>query len=619
MITLGLDGFLQNRADQFLNEYVRDEDNFLTPLTGFHGSTGLALVLPQRALLLVDGRYETQASEQCHSDWRVMGPTILAGQSYGAFMADAILASAPRNNSKKKKTTTVKTTKPRNLIIGFVADFFSHQQITHWQQQWQVHGITLRPLPMSFITAINPPAARTIAPIFDQPITYAGLGRAQKLQQLSEALRAKNADALLVVDNANLAWLLNLRAFAIPFNPVVPAFALLLYRGKKPTVHVFGDAFPDAMHSATTKNIDQHYLSLHPLNHLKKFLSQWQKQNPDKKIAIDDGQGSYRLVNLIKPSARLTCADPIDLLKAIKNSIEIKGAIVAHEKDGVALVKFFYWLEKNMVAGGRPSEQEIADKLWHYRQTDPDCICPSFETIPALSAHAALPHYQTNPHTNRPLTTSDILLLDSGAHYYQGTTDITRTLDLMHHGHGATPPPWYDDFCHHYTLVLQGHLALARARFPQGTTGAQLDPLARAPLWAQGLDYNHGTGHGVGSFLPVHEGPQYIGKGGSTAIVPGMITSNEPGYYRPDHYGIRLENLELCQVVAQNNAGEDILGFTALTLCPFDLAPLRHHGTSLLPSERDQLNAYHRRVYDSLAPHLPADEKNWLAEKTQPL
>ncbi|MGI9461707.1 MAG: M24 family metallopeptidase [Alphaproteobacteria bacterium] len=583
-----IDGWLQNRGDQFLNEYIAPDDDRLTPLSGFSGSSGLALVLANDAFLLIDGRYDTQARAEVDKNWHILGPTEMKKINCQDFPDVAL--------SLKKK-----------LTIGFPADSFSYRQIMAWQKKLKNSPVRLK----AFQKNLNPPLdkKKTIGKIFNHDIKYAGLSRQKKLAQLRQILKQKNIHQFIIGNNANLSWLLNLRGDMIPYNPIITAIGLV----GKTSCHVF---LPDNM---LPQNFDKNHITIHPLSSWSRFI----KNLPSHAtIAMDDGDSNYQLINSVPPKKRIFMPDPISKMKSSKNKIEMDGAKLAHLYDGIAMVRFLYWLDMAMKQSSPLDEINIAEKLWWFRQQNKNCVMPSFATIAAITEHAALPHYQAKPHSRRHLANHDILLLDSGAHYFFGTTDITRTI---------VPSPlalsknhWGDDFARHYTLVLKGHLAIARARFPKHTLGSQLDPLARQYLWQFGLDYNHSTGHGIGHFLSVHESPPHISAHSQTAVCPAHLTSNEPAFYQTDNktaagvYGIRIENIELCKIVGRTKHGDDILGFETLTLCPIDTTPLHHQNNLawLNDDEKNQLNLYHQKVKNTLSPHLSPDEKKWLSHRT---
>lgn len=598
-----IDGWLQNRSDIFLNEYDRPEDNLLAPLTGFTGSAGLALVLSQKNFLLVDGRYDTQAKAEVDKNWEVMGPADMRAKNMRG-LSDFLLSYKKQHTKKLGK----------KFIIGFHAHVFSYQEIITWQKSLTAAGITLKPFATSPLKPVLKSSATADAAsptLFDHDDKYSGQRRDEKLSAIQTILKEKNIDGMFIGDNANLSWLLNLRANIIPFNPVVTGFCFV----SKNQCHVFlSDEW-------LAQKFDKKNITLHAIDDLAHFI----KQLPaNKKIALDPDGCSYHVVHGFKRQEKIFMPDPITRLKSIKNKTEVDGARQAHLQDGIAMVRFLYWLEQAIKNNQVVDEENIASMLWHFRQQNKYCVAPSFSTISALSGNAALPHYQTNPTTNRPLSPRDILLLDSGAHYFFGTTDITRTLPLS--PRALTDNPWGGDFARHYVAVLRGNLALARAQFPAGVSGAGLDPLARQFLWQMGLDYNHGTGHGIGSFLPVHEGPQYISGRSNEPMCAGMITSNEPGFYKTENnkgvYGIRIENVELCIEVAKEEKNKTaLLGFETLTLCPIDTTALHHENNLSLLShqEKEQLNHYHAKVARLLSPHLSGNEKNWLLEKTKPI
>ncbi|MGI9505452.1 MAG: aminopeptidase family protein P, partial [Geminicoccaceae bacterium] len=394
---------------------------------------------------------------------------------------------------------------------------------------------------------------------------------------------------------------LNIRGNDVPFNPLTLGFALLHKDG---AVEFFLDE--RKLRPGQTFGNDVSHRSYDDLVHSLDHLG-----SSGKKVLADPAWTNVKLTKRLKGAGAQIIEDsePCILAKAVKNEIELQGARNAQIRDGAAVTRFLCWLNGGIAAGREITELEAAAALEAERQKDPLYRGPSFDTISASGPNAALAHYRVDEESNRTLESGSLYLVDSGGQYPDATTDITRTLAV------GTPTP---DMCRHYTLVLKGHIALDRAMFPVGTSGAQIDAFARAPLWQAGLDFDHGTGHGIGSFLCVHEGPARIAKSGTVPLKPGMILSNEPGYYKPGAYGIRIENLVIVANKETPKGGErELLGFENVTRVPLDRRLIDE--TMLSSDERAWINAYHALVRKDLEPFLDADVGAWMADATEPL
>jgi Xaa-Pro aminopeptidase len=433
-------------------------------------------------------------------------------------------------------------------------------------------------------------------PIHLHGIQYAGVSAAKKCQSLLKIIHEKKADAVMISAPASLSWLLNIRGNDIPCTPVVQGFGMLWTDGGVDLFVPLEKLTPDV------KNYLGASVRCHDLSTLESTL----KTIKNKAILIDPTLIPVALVQNLEGCQLILAADPCALPKAIKNKVEIEGMQQAHVVDGAAVTRFFAWLSK--MPAGTITEMDASEKLLTFRQKNPLFVEPSFETIAGSGVNGAIIHYHVTPEANRLLEKDSLFLLDSGGQYPNGTTDITRTIAI------GTPTLEQKD---RFTRVLKGHIALATALFPAGTTGSQLDALARQFLWQAGLDYDHGTGHGVGSFLSVHEGPQRISKSPSTvALQPGMVVSNEPGYYKTGAYGIRIESLILVVEKGTPERGErPLLGFETLTLVPIDTRLIQLE--MLTPEERQWLNNYHTQVQKTLLPHLDEEEARWVIEATR--
>lgn len=549
----GVQGFVVPTADEFQGEYVPGAARRLEWLTGFNGSNGMAIVLSAKAGFFTDGRYTLQAETQVPKEFEKYNMGATTPQSWAA----------------KHKAT-----------IGYDPRLFTVSQLKRWLDA----GVTLKAVP-NLIDALwkNRPAYPKDA-AYSYPLKYAGESSEKKITRVVKKLAGK-ADALLVAAPDSLCWLLNIRGNDVPHTPFLNANAIVDAKGK---VTLFVEK-----HKVSAGLANQcHVVSPNKVGEaLKTFAG--------KKIALDAGQASaWWASELKKAKAQIVeITDPIQHMKACKNEVEIAGIVAAHERDGAALSSFLCWLSANWNKGH--TEITVSEKLASFRKAQNLFKDLSFGTIAGMGPNGAIVHYHAMPKTARKLT-AGMFLLDSGGQYWDGTTDVTRTMVFGN----ATKEQKAD-----FTRVLKGHIALATARFPKGITGAELDALARMPLWLNGQDYDHGTGHGVGCFLSVHEGPQRISRVyNGVALEPGMIVSNEPGYYKAGAYGIRIENL--VRVVEKKQKGDEKLfyGFETLTLAPIDRNLIEK---SLLTSaELAWLNAYHARVLKTLK--VDAKTKAWL-------
>jgi Xaa-Pro aminopeptidase len=463
-------------------------------------------------------------------------------------------------------------------------------------------GITVVSLDANPIDAVwvDRPAP-PLSPAVPHALAYAGVESAEKRSAIGAALTKAGAGAAILTQPDSIAWLLNIRGSDVPNAPLPLSFAIV---GADGLVSLFIDerklSDDTRVHLGNAVEIRQPGAFGPSLDQLKDL---------GKPIRLDPQNTPSWVTRRLKAAEIPISAgtDPCQLPKAIKNATEQDGARAAHRRDGVALVRFFTWLDKAMRTNP-PTEIEASDRLAAFRAELELAQGPSFDTISGAADHGAIVHYRAMPETDRRLAPGMMYLLDSGGQYLDATTDVTRTMAL-----GAPT----QDMRRHFTLVLKGHIALGRARFPKGTSGAQLDALARAPLWDAGLDYDHGTGHGVGSYLSVHEGPQRIFKNGTAPLEPGMIVSNEPGYYKTGAYGIRIENLVLVREADLPDAERPMLEFETLTMAPIDRNLI--DVAMLTTVERHWVDDYHSRVYATLADRLDTPERDWLAEAAMPL
>jgi Xaa-Pro aminopeptidase len=571
----GLDGFLVPRADEHQGEYVPPNAQRLKWLTGFTGSAGMAVVLADQAAVFVDGRYTLQAAAEV--DGRAFKLLHLIEQPPHAWLLTALT---------------------RDARLGYDPWLHTPDGVARFRAACEKAGAHLVACPDNPLDAVwHDRPAPPSAPIVSHALAYSGRDSADKRKEIAGILAAEGLDAAVLSAPDSIAWLLNVRGDDVEYSPLPLSFALI---HKDETIDLFCD--PKKISSGLPDHLGAK-VRLHPPAALAGALSALS----GRRVRLDSASApSWFQDRLTEANAAIIPgADPCQLPKACKNPVELDGMRRAHLRDGVALAKFLCWLEETAPAGGI-SEIAAADKLESYRAQGDLWRGPSFPTIAGAGPHGAIVHYRADPKTQRMIEPGQLLLLDSGGQYLDATTDVTRTVAIGHVGAEER---------RNFTLVLKGHIALSAARFPKGTTGSQLDVLARQPLWSEGLDFDHGTGHGVGSFLSVHEGPQRISKMPSTqALLPGMVVSDEPGYYKEGAYGIRIENLIVVNTAA--GLGErPMLEFEVLTLAPIDLA-LVERGL-LDDREVKWLNAYHQRVREMLTPLLDEKTGRWLAQATR--
>jgi Xaa-Pro aminopeptidase len=575
----GLDGFIVPRADEHQGEYVPPRGQRLSWLTGFTGSAGLAIVLRDRAALFVDGRYTLQAAAQ--ADTGLLEIHHLIEEPPAQWLAAALKAGE---------------------ILAYDPWLHTPQEVERFRAATEKAGAALRGAadnPLDRVWLGQP--AAPIAPVVPHPEQFAGESAEWKRTRLGRALRQEGVAAVVLTMPESIAWLLNIRGGDVPHTPLPLSFAILRNDG---TVDLFIDR------RKLVPGIERHLgnaVSVLPPEQLGPALDEFAAKGG--RIQADPATAaSWVFDRLAAAGAKIhRAADPCLLPKACKNAAEIDGTRAAHRRDGAALTRFLAWLARE-APNGRLCEIGASNRLEALRREGEHFRDLSFPTISGAGANGAIVHYRAMPETEKRLEPGTLYLLDSGAQYLDGTTDVTRTIAV-----GQPSAEMRDRF----TRVLKGHIALALARFPKGTTGTQLDGFARRALWQEGLDYDHGTGHGVGSYLGVHEGPQRISKApNAQALLPGMIVSNEPGYYKTGAYGIRIENLVLVQP-ADGSAEREMLGFETLTLAPIDRNLI---DSSLLDGEEIAwLNDYHTRVREALTPLVDPDTARWLAAATEPI
>jgi Xaa-Pro aminopeptidase len=572
----GLDGFIVPRSDENLGEYVPASAERLAWLTGFTGSAGIAVVLASTASVFTDGRYVLQLAEQTDPAlWQRLHITEEPPPSWLAKHA------------------------PARARVGYDPLLISEDGLARYTEAG-VDMVAVDRNPIDVVWTDRPASPSALA--IPHPLRYAGKSSEDKRAEVAKLLRDDKQDAAVLTDPASIAWLLNIRGGDVPFTPFALGFAV---------VHADGatDFFIDpAKVPAETRTWLGNAVSVKQRSDLLPALSDLKQ----KIVRVDKTGSPVWFAQQLRKFGAVVAAgsDPCLLPKACKNDGEQNGARAAHLRDAVAVCRFLHWLSV-AAPTGQETEISAADKLLALRREVEGFRGESFPAISGAGEHGAIIHYRVTEESNRPIKPSEVYLIDSGAQYPDGTTDITRTVWT-----GPGDPP--EEVRDRVTRVMQGHIALATAVFPTGVGGGHLDALARLALWQAGLDYDHGTGHGVGSYLSVHEGPVSISRlARPVAIATGMILSNEPGFYLPNHYGIRLENLLLVQPATLPNATKPFMRFETLTLAPFDRRLLSP--TLMTEVERAWLNAYHARVLAMVGPGLQQQERDWLTAACAPL
>lgn len=573
-----LDALLIPHEDEYLGEYIPAHNERLAWVTGFTGSAGAAVITKDGAAVFVDGRYVVQVRQQAPAD---------------VFSYEHLIENPPLN--------WLLAHLPEGSKVAIDPRLHSQTWFENAQakvdQQLTLIAIEQNPIDTNWH---DRPAA-TLSSAVIMPESRAGESSDSKRTRLMSKLAEHKAQAVVLTALDSIAWLLNVRGNDVPSLPILLSTAIL-HDDQRIDWYISPARISDAVRQHLGENVHIH---------APETLAQGLIALKDRKVMIDPATSNAWInETLDKAQAqRIPAADPCLLFKAAKNTTEAQGMKDCHRRDGAAMARFLAWLDKEVATGNYHDEATLADQLWAFRQLDPSCLDVSFDTISAAGSNAAMCHYNHN-NQEKPgvLTANSLYLVDSGAQYPDGTTDITRTITI------GQPS---DEMKKLFTLVLKGHIALAGARFAKGTSGSQLDALARQHLWAHGYDFDHGTGHGVGHHLSVHEGPQRISKAPNTvALLPGMVLSNEPGYYRADAFGIRIENLELVTEIA-TQGDMSVLGFQSLTRTPIDV---RAMDLSLMTdSEIAWVNQYHQTVWDEVSPLLNDDQETqtWLKQATQ--
>ncbi|SMO32542.1 aminopeptidase P family protein [Paracoccus laeviglucosivorans] len=572
-----LDGFLVPRADAHQGEYVSARDARLAWLTGFTGSAGFCIVTAERAGVFIDGRYRVQVKAEV--DLTHFTPVAWPEVKAAEWLREA-LAEGGR--------------------IGFDPWLHTRREIRELEKALAGSGIGLHPVqgnPVDAIWADQPDAPIGAVRLWSDAL--AGETAAEKRARIAAMLRDADQQAAVLTLPDSISWLLNIRGADVPKNPVVQAFAIIEEDGR---VAVFTNPakFGPEVRAALGNEV-----SILPFDALTVALT-----NLGGPVRVDPATAPEQVFRLIESMSTPISeeVDPVIMPKAVKNEAEIGGMRAAHLRDGAAIVELLCWLDARAAElDAQPlTEIAVARKLEALRAAQ-GILDISFDTILGSGPNGAIVHYRVTDATDRRIRPGDVLLVDSGGQYGDGTTDITRTLPMG---------PVDAKVRHPYTRVLQGMIAMSRARFPHGVAGCHIDALARAPLWSDGMDYDHGTGHGVGAGLSVHEGPVRLSRVSDIPLRAGMILSNEPGYYREGEFGIRIENLIVVRE-AGNPDGRDMLGFETLTLAPIDQRLIEPGLMSA--SERDWLDAYHARVRDEIGPLVSSEAREWLVAATQPL
>jgi Xaa-Pro aminopeptidase len=574
-----LTGFVIPRADQQQNEYVAPSEERLAWLTGFTGSAGMAIVLTREAALFVDGRYTLQAAKQV---------------DLTAWQIEPLVDPPPERWLEGHLSAGDRLGFDPWLHTSAAADRLAAACAKAGAELVAVDG---NPVDAVWTERPAPP----LGPVAVHGLQFAGEREADKLERIRGEIARLGADALLLSDSHAVAWTFNIRGADVSHTPLPLSYALVPKDGR-PTIFIDHRKLSNSARDHLGQTAD-----VREPDALTPRLTELAQQSAS--IALDNATAAEALKRLIAGAGgnAIPGSDPVALLKAVKNEVEIEGSRAAHRRDAVALARFLSWIDSEAPSGAL-TEIDAVEALESFRRDTGALKDVSFPTIAGTGPNGAIVHYRVTRKSNRRIVPGDLLLIDSGAQYEDGTTDVTRTI--------ATAKPTAE-MRDRFTRVLRGHIAIARAVFPDGTTGAQVDTLARQFLWQAGLDFEHGTGHGVGHYLSVHEGPARISKLGTTPLKRGMILSNEPGYYKTDAYGIRIENLELVTAADISGAEKPMNGFETLTLAPIDRRLI--DVAQMSAQELAWLNEYHARVRREVRPHLDEATQRWLDAATEPL
>lgn len=577
-----LSAFIFPSTDAHQSEYVADHWQGRAWISGFNGSAGTAVVTMRSAALWTDSRYFIAAEEQLRgTEFQLMKLKVEGTPT----ISDWIASELSQNEDECREVGLDGMVNSYNDTMALISDLR------------KAGGITVRTNfdPLEQIWMNRPAIPEN--PVEIQSLNFAGETVDDKIQRIRKALREHHADGILVSALDDIAWTLNLRGTDVHCNPVFVSYLLI----SSDQVSLFVN--PKKISSEVKAYLDEHGISLFDYNQVEEGLESYADYN----ILLDGDETSFCLWKSVKCQEIIAAKSPIPVMKAVKNATEIEGYHRAMLRDGVAMVKFLKWLKPAVEAGGQ-TEMSIDKKLTSLRAEQNLFRDISFDTIAGYQAHGAIVHYEATPETDAPLLPEGLILIDSGAQYQDGTTDITRTIALG---------PVTEEMKHVYTLVLKGHIQLELAKFPDGASGTQIDALSRECMWREGYNFLHGTGHGVGSYLNVHEGPHQIRmEWKPTPLRAGMTVTDEPGLYLKENFGVRIENTLLIKDFVETTFGK-FLQMESLTLCPIDTAPI--DVDMLLLEEVEWLNAYHREVFEKLSPYLEDEEVGWLAEATKPL
>lgn len=577
-----LSAFIFPSTDAHQSEYVADHWQGRAWISGFNGSAGTAVVTMYSAALWTDSRYFIAAEEQLRgTEFQLMKLKVEGTPT----ISDWIASELSQNEDECREVGLDGMVNSYNDTMALISDLR------------KAGGITVRTNfdPLEQIWMNRPAIPEN--PVEIQSLNFAGETVDDKIQRIRKALREHHADGILVSALDDIAWTLNLRGADVHCNPVFVSYLLI----SSDQVSLFVN--PKKISSEVKAYLDEHGISLFDYNQVEEGLESYADYN----ILLDGDETSFCLWKSVKCQEIIAAKSPIPVMKAVKNATEIEGYHRAMLRDGVAMVKFLKWLKPAVEAGGQ-TEMSIDKKLTSLRAEQNLFRDISFDTIAGYQAHGAIVHYEATPETDAPLLPEGLILIDSGAQYQDGTTDISRTIALG---------PVTEEMKHVYTLVLKGHIQLELAKFPDGASGTQIDALSRECMWREGYNFLHGTGHGVGSYLNVHEGPHQIRmEWKPTPLRAGMTVTDEPGLYLKGKFGVRIENTLLIKDFVETTFGK-FLQMESLTFCPIDTAPI--DVDMLLLEEVEWLNAYHREVFEKLSPYLEDEEVGWLAEATKPL
>jgi len=575
----GLAGWYLPRTDAHGSEYLPPHEERVRWLTGFSGSFAVVVVLPERAAVFTDGRYALQVREEVDPD--LFETHLVHETPPSQWLAEGVFEGG---------------------VVGFDPFLLTRaeaERLARALRRRRAHLLASEPDPVVELWEDRPPPPR--GPVSWLEERWTGDSSLARRRRIGERLARLGAEWSLHTRADAVCWLLNVRGRDIPYNPLVLSFALLHRSGR---LRWFVEEPREGLREGLPPEVE-----VEPYGSIVAALGELGRGQAS--VLADPALVHLAFLERLERSGAIVIeeADPVVQAKAVKNATEIAGARQAAIRDGLAVVRFLHWLD-SIPRDGSLTEWDVARRIDAERARDPLFCGPSFPTIAGFGPNGAIVHYAVRPETARPIAGDGLLLVDSGGQYPDATTDITRTVAL---GEPTTEQR------ERFTRVLEGHIRLATARFPPGTTGGQIDAFARSPLWEAGLDYEHGTGHGVGAFLCVHESPPRVSKrGGDAPLAPGMILSDEPGYYRAGAYGIRIENLLLVVEAGRPEGGDvELLGFETLTLAPIDRRLVVPE--LLSPPARAWLDAYHRRVFETLAPHLEEPVRSWLAAACAPL